>query len=184
DASHGSRCVRERARAHSGEASGDGGNPPIQPSAHGVRREGSTMQTVNIFSPLIGGALMGIAASLLLWTHGRLAGIAGSYGGVLERVPDRAFRAMFVAGLIASGAAVCWLLPGVALGGGDASPKLAVAAGLLVGFGARLGGGCTSGHGICGMSRLSRRSIVATGVFMAVGVLAATAARHWLGFVP
>jgi uncharacterized protein len=142
------------------------------------------MEHVAIVAPLLGGALMGLAASLLLWTHGKPAGIAGVYGGALERGPDRGFRFSFLAGLVASGFLAYRLFP-TAVSGGSGSPLgLVVLAGLLVGFGARLGGGCTSGHGICGLSRLSRRSVAATAVFMTMGVLTACAFRHWLGVGP
>jgi uncharacterized protein len=136
---------------------------------------------VDIVPPLIGGALMGAAASLFLWTHGRMTGIAGLYGGALERGPDRTMRLAFIAGLIASGVVLQWLAPATLPGGGNTGLGVVLIAGLLVGFGARLGSGCTSGHGICGVSRLSRRAIVATGVFMMMGVLTACVARHWLG---
>jgi uncharacterized membrane protein YedE/YeeE len=139
------------------------------------------MEHVTIASPLVGGALMGLAASLLLWTHGKPAGIAGVYGGALESGPDRGFRFSFLAGLVTSGFLVYRLFPNAVSGGSGAPLGLVLLAGLLVGFGARLGGGCTSGHGICGLSRLSRRSMAATAVFMAMGVVTACAVRHWLG---
>jgi uncharacterized membrane protein YedE/YeeE len=136
---------------------------------------------VDVLPPLVGGAVMGAAASLFLWTHGRAAGIAGLYGGALERVSDRTIRLAFIAGLVASGVVVRWLAPATLPGGGNTSLGVVLLAGLLVGFGARLGSGCTSGHGICGVSRLSRRAIAATAVFMIMGVLTACVARHLLG---
>jgi uncharacterized protein len=119
------------------------------------------------FSAAIGGALIGLSSVLLMLLTGRIAGISGIFAGLLNiRSNDRAWRIAFIAGLI--------LVPVIAgwIGYGMAAPKLPtswvviVAAGLLVGFGTRLGGGCTSGHGICGIVRFSVRSIVATIVFM------------------
>lgn len=142
------------------------------------------MEHVEIASPLVGGALMGLAASLLLWTHGKPAGIAGVYGGALERGPERGFRFSFLTGLLGSGFIAYVLVPATVSGGSGAPLGLVVLAGLLVGFGSRLGSGCTSGHGICGLSRLSRRSMAATAVFMTMGVVTACAVRHWLGVAP
>jgi uncharacterized membrane protein YedE/YeeE len=142
------------------------------------------MEHVAVAAPLVGGALMGLAASLLLWTHGKPAGIAGVYGGALERGPDRGFRLSFLVGLLASGVLAYRLFPSAVSGGNGAPMGLVVLAGLLVGFGSRLGSGCTSGHGICGLSRLSRRSMAATAVFMTMGVVTACVVRHWLGVAP
>ncbi len=138
---------------------------------------------VHYFVPsLIGGAVIGLSASFLLVTLGRVAGVSGIVGGVLSRVDrDSGWRIGFVVGMVAIGAL---LLPrGVAVAGTQGSPWLLVAAGLLVGFGTRLGNGCTSGHGVCGISRLSTRSIVATGIFMTVAMLIVAVMRHWLGVV-
>src|SRR4030088_3150438 len=132
------------------------------------------------FTPLsaaIGGGLIGLSAVLLMLLTGRIAGISGIFGGLLDvRSDDKGWRVAFIAGII--------LVPVIAglIGYGMAPPKLPanwaviVAAGLLVGFGTRLGGGCTSGHGICGIARLSGRSIAATVIFMlaAVGTVAVT----------
>jgi len=133
-------------------------------------------------SAAIGGALIGLSAVLLMLLTGRIAGISGIFGGVLNvRSDDRGWRIAFIAGLI-----LAPLIAG-AIGYGMAPPKLPanwvviVAAGLLVGAGTRLGGGCTSGHGICGIGRLSPRSIVATVVFMATAVATVAVTRHMLG---
>lgn len=133
-------------------------------------------------SALAGGALIGLAAAVLLLTNGRLAAISGIVGGVLVPEPGEGrWRALFLGGLLAGGLLLVILAPD-SLGGGPSRPLPAVAlAGLLVGFGARVGGGCTSGHGICGIGRLSRRSIVATGTFMATGAAAAWAGRVLFG---
>ena len=133
-------------------------------------------------SAAIGGGLIGLSAVLLMLLTGRVAGISGIFGGLLQfRSNDRGWRVAFVAGLI--------LAPVVAglIGYGMTPPKLPAswtvigAAGLLVGFGARLGGGCTSGHGICGIGRLSGRSIAATIIFMATAIVTVAVVRHMPG---
>jgi uncharacterized protein len=120
---------------------------------------------------LLGGLTIGVAASLLLWGAGHAAGISGIAGGLLTaRGQEWRWRAEFIAGLIAGGLLLRWLAPGWL--GAPAGGALGLAvAGLLVGFGARLSGGCTSGHGICGLGRLSGRSLVAVMVFMFTGAL-------------
>lgn len=121
---------------------------------------------------LAGGAMIGGAAALLLLTHGRVAGISGIVGGLLSAsTKDRSWRYAFLVGLLAAGAVAGLLAPAST---GGASPVLAIAGGLLVGYGARRGSGCTSGHGVCGLSRTSRRSLVAVATFMTTGAIAAT----------
>ena len=137
------------------------------------------------FTPLsaaIGGALIGLSAALLMLLIGRIAGITGILAGVLPPLwSDQPWRIAFLAGLI--GAPLLAALAGYTL----AAPSIdegwivIVAAGLLVGFGTRLGGGCTSGHGVCGIARLSPRSIVATCVFMAVAIAVVAIRRHVIG---
>ncbi|HLV20596.1 MAG TPA: YeeE/YedE family protein [Polyangiaceae bacterium] len=120
---------------------------------------------------LVGGALIGLSASLLLLGSGRVAGISGVLGGVLlPKRGDRAWRALFLIGLLGAGALSLALFP-EAIGSSPAGPGLLAVAGLLVGVGTRIGSGCTSGHGVCGVARLSQRSVVATAVFVAVGML-------------
>jgi uncharacterized membrane protein YedE/YeeE len=133
-------------------------------------------------SAAIGGALIGLSAVLLMLLTGRIAGVSGIFGGLLNlRSEDKDWRIAFIAGLILAP------LIAAALGYGMAPPKLPanwvviVAAGLLVGVGTRLGGGCTSGHGICGIGRLSLRSIAATIVFMVTAVITVAVTRHMLG---
>jgi uncharacterized membrane protein YedE/YeeE len=133
-------------------------------------------------SAAIGGALIGLAAALLMLTTGRIAGISGIFGGCLDfGTNDKGWRAAFVGGLIL--APLTGGLAGFAVPVPDmpASWIVIVSAGLLVGFGTRLGGGCTSGHGVCGIARLSPRSIVATGIFMAVAIVVVALTRHVLG---
>ena len=134
------------------------------------------------FAALIGGALIGLAAVVLMALIGRIAGVSGIAGGLIgSQSGDRSWRWLFVVGLIGGVAAHEFLRPeSFALREGF-SPLLLVVAGLIVGIGTRLGSGCTSGHGVCGISRLSTRSIVATGVFMATAVVTLAFARHILG---
>ena len=130
-----------------------------------------------------GGLLIGIASAILLLANGRIAGISGIVGELVAGIPrlrGAAEGLAFVAGLL--GLPILYALirgaPAIVI---TASIPLLLAGGLLVGFGTRLAGGCTSGHGVCGLSRLSLRSLVATGVFMAVAALVVFAARHLIG---
>ncbi|MEE4209331.1 MAG: YeeE/YedE family protein [Parvularcula sp.] len=134
-------------------------------------------------SALLGGGMIGLAAVLLMLRHGRIAGISGIVSGALLP-PDgeRGWRASFVLGLLAPGILLS-LLGAAPEAVFTAGPLLLVLAGLLVGFGTRLGSGCTSGHGVCGLARLSRRSLVAVLVFMAAGFVTVTLLRHGLGGV-
>src|SRR3954470_9042743 len=136
------------------------------------------------FTPLsaaIGGALIGLSSVLLMLLAGRIAGISGIFGGLLGPADDRGWRIAFIAGLI-----LAPLIAG-AIGYPMPTPKLPsswtiiIAAGLLVGFGTRLGGGCTSGHGICGIARLSARSIAATVIFMLTALATVAVTRHLFG---
>ena len=133
-------------------------------------------------SALLGGVLIGGAASLLLWLNGRVAGISGISRGLLR--PQRGeilWRALFLLGLVL-GAALWYLGSGSAPLTRAGFPAVwLVLSGLLVGFGTALGGGCTSGHGVCGLGRLSLRSLVATLVFLTAGILSAYVSRHLLG---
>jgi len=130
-------------------------------------------------SALAGGALIGLASALLMLFSGRIAGISGILGGCLiPSATDRHWRIAFLIGLIAApviGALTGHALPMPQM---SASWPVIVVGGLLVGFGTRLGGGCTSGHGVCGIARLSPRSIAATLVFMAVAIAVVFLMRH------
>ncbi len=131
------------------------------------------------FSALAGGALIGLAASLLMLSHGRVAGISGIFGGVFDPVAeDRGFRlsAFPPQGLLLAGVIARFVYPS-ALPAGTPSLVIGGVAGLLVGYGTQLGSGCTSGHGVCGLSRLSPRSLAATVTFMATGILTVAALR-------
>jgi len=130
-------------------------------------------------SPLSGGLLIGLSSMLLLLTLGRIAGVSGIVWGAITD-PDRSWRLQFIVGLIAGTAAIHAFTGKPLPAAADGPILLAVGAGLLVGFGTRLGSGCTSGHGVCGIGRRSVRSIVATLVFMAAGV-AAVALTNYFG---
>lgn len=141
------------------------------------------MHEMSFIAPLAGGAAIGLSASLLLLFNGRIAGTSGILGGLLA--PKRgeiAWRAAFVAGLLLGGLALSALLPGAFDPAASARPlALVIVAGLLVGFGTRLGSGCTSGHGVCGVSRLSARSILATVTFLIAGMITVYVHNHLLG---
>ena len=130
---------------------------------------------------LAGGLMIGAAASALWLLVGRIAGISGILGGVLKPVSgDLGWRLAFVAGLLVSP----WLyrlVAGPAPLEVNAPTPVLIIAGLLVGYGTRLGSGCTSGHGVCGLSRLSPRSLVATLLFMGAGFVTVYITRHLLG---
>lgn len=139
----------------------------------------------NAFTPwsaLIGGVMIGGAAALFILLNGRIAGISGVLGGLLRAGPgDRGWRLAFLAGLMAAP----WLAYGMGYSAPiriDADAGILILAGLLVGLGTRYAGGCTSGHGVCGLSRLSPRSLVATVCFIGAGMLTVAAARHFLGW--
>ncbi|MGB5810263.1 MAG: YeeE/YedE family protein [Polyangiales bacterium] len=127
------------------------------------------------FTPIastLGGVLIGLASAGLLLFHGRIAGISGIAGGIFRRVPgDVTWRVMFLAGLFAAGLAGGLVYPEAYRVAIDRSTAALVVAGLAVGVGTQLGSGCTSGHGVCGIGRFSRRSMVATATFMSVAAV-------------
>jgi uncharacterized membrane protein YedE/YeeE len=133
-------------------------------------------------SAIAGGGLIGLSAAMLWVANGRIAGISGIVGGMLAPLSaDFAWRAAFVAGLIVAPLAYRFAggpLPALNSG---ASLGVVIIAGALVGFGTRLGSGCTSGHGVCGLARLSPRSFVATAVFLLTGAATVFVARHIAG---
>ncbi len=137
------------------------------------------------FTPIsaaIGGGLIGLSAVLLMLLTGRIAGISGILGGLLDfRSEDKDWRIAFIAGLIVAPLIAAWMGYGMPQPELPASWTVIIAAGLLVGFGTRLGGGCTSGHGICGVARLSVRSIAATVVFMLAAIVTVAVTRHVFG---
>jgi hypothetical protein len=132
---------------------------------------------------LIGGALIGLAATLLLLGIGRIAGVSGIVNNAVEQRDGRGWRVAFLLGLVLGAGA--WFVFGAAAAPRTGFPwPWLVAAGLLVGFGTRLGSGCTSGHGICGLSRMSKRSLAATLAFMGLGIATVYVLRHATGLLP
>ncbi len=141
------------------------------------------MENFTPVSAAIGGVLIGCATLLLWLMNGRLAGISGILGGLAQAPKeDRWWRIAFIGGLIVAPLVYSTIsfhgVPPITL---TASPWLLVPGGFLVGLGTRLGGGCTSGHGVCGVARLSRRSLIATAAFMASGVIVVFLLRHVFG---
>lgn len=146
------------------------------------------MESFTPYSALAGGVLIGLSSSLLLWANGRIAGISGIARGLFSGDRDAFWwRALFLAGLIAG----AWLVYVFAKNTGHAAaiphnrpgfpPVLLIAGGLAVGFGTALARGCTSGHGVCGLARLSPRSLVATLTFLLAGIATTYVVRHVLG---
>lgn len=137
------------------------------------------------FAPVastIGGILIGLSAAALLYFNGRIAGISGILSGALEPLRDGSSgKVAFIGGLLVGGGVAYAVAPEMFAVTVERSWMAAVAAGLLVGFGTRLGNGCTSGHGVCGLSRFSLRSLVATVSFMAAGAVTVYAVNHMLG---
>jgi uncharacterized protein len=131
---------------------------------------------------LAGGLLIGAAASLMLWLNGRIAGVSNVTNGLLAWKPgDVLWRLLFLGGLVAGAGIYYGFYGHIPVPRGEFPGWLLAAAGLLVGFGTSLGNGCTSGHGVCGLGRLSLRSLVATLVFLVTGILATFVVRHLLG---
>ncbi len=131
---------------------------------------------------LIGGVMIGVAATALLLVNGRIAGISGIFGGLVPPARgDALWRLLFLTGLVAGTLAWSVFRPGDVVPAFDASLPVIALGGLLVGFGTRLGGGCTSGHGVCGIGRRSPRSIVATVAFMLTAGVTVFVARHVVG---
>jgi uncharacterized membrane protein YedE/YeeE len=133
------------------------------------------------WSSLAGGVMLGLAAALFVLLNGRILGISGILGGLMSpRMGDIGWRLSFLLGMAAAPLAFSWLAPTGFLAAPriDAGYALIVAAGLLVGLGTRYGSGCTSGHGVCGLARLSPRSLIATLTFMAAGFAVVFIARH------
>jgi len=140
------------------------------------------MQTPMILPGLAGGVLIGIAVVLLMATLGRVTGISGIIGSLLppKPEPDRGWRLTFLLGLILGPLLVMVVRGDSGIGQVTNNLPLTLVAGLLVGLGTSLGSGCTSGHGVCGLSRWSMRSLVATLTFIAMGMVTVAIARHLL----
>lgn len=128
---------------------------------------------------LAGGVLIGLAATLLLWLNGRVAGVSGILNGVLfQKRSDVAWRVMFLVGLMGAAGLYMAVVPGAPQPRTEFPRVGLVVAGLLVGFGTRMGNGCTSGHGVCGLGRLSMRSLIAVLTFMATAIATTFATRQ------
>ena len=147
---------------------------PSAAATHGIMVASSDDEMPTTWTlALVGGLLIGAASALLLLAHGRIAGVSGIAGSLLQPVTrDRGWRVAFLAGMSAAGLVGGILAPS-AVGSPVRALPLVVVAGLLVGYGTRLGSGCTSGHGVCGISRFSVRSLVAVLTFMTTGALTA-----------
>jgi len=132
---------------------------------------------------LVGGVMIGLAAAVLFWVNGRIAGVSGIANGAFSQSGDeRRWRWVWLIALVAGGILASILSGGMAFEPRSGFPVWMIAAGgLLVGFGTRMGSGCTSGHGVCGIARLSPRSLAATGVFMATGAATVFVVRHVFG---
>ena len=140
------------------------------------------MENFTPIASLCGGILIGLSVSLLLLCDGKIAGISGIVGGLLSPTQnDTAWRVLFVAGLLTGGLFFSFFSPQVFTFSISRSTGALILAGLLVGFGTRLGNGCTSGHGVCGISRFSGRSIIATMTFMITGIITVYIVNHLLG---
>lgn len=140
------------------------------------------MENFTPVSAIVGGLLIGAAAAFMLWANGRIAGISGILGGILFPVKSEiAWRILFLGGLLAASLSYVFFSGAALLISEQSTPVLTAVAGLLVGIGTRMGSGCTSGHGICGIARFSKRSFLATVVFISTGVATVFLLRHVLG---
>lgn len=141
-----------------------------------------TVTQHDLIFALAGGAMIGTAAGLLLLLNGRIAGISGIVNGAMEqRGQERSWRVLFVAGIVAGAFVYAALFPDDFVIRTNLSWTTLAVAGFLVGIGTRMGGGCTSGHGVCGVARFSRRSIIATVTFIMSGFASTFIVRHLIG---
>lgn len=140
------------------------------------------MENFTPIASLAGGVLIGIASITLLYLFGRIAGISGIFGGILQaRHGETGWRIVFVAGLVTGGLILGAMQPDLLDFDIPRSTFAILAAGVLVGIGARMGNGCTSGHGVCGLGRLSPRSAIAVAIFMSSGALTVYVVNHLFG---
>jgi uncharacterized membrane protein YedE/YeeE len=131
---------------------------------------------------LVGGILIGLGSAMLLALNGRIAGVSGILGGVLQpKSGDWGWRVAFLAGLVSAPLLYQFLAGAPVPVDIEATMPFLLIAGLLVGIGTRMGGGCTSGHGVCGLARLSRRSLLATAIFMITAIVTVYVTRHVVG---
>jgi len=136
------------------------------------------MQMTALYAPLLGGLLIGLSALTMLGVLGRITGISGILGGALGGEPNSGWRWAFIAGLVLGQPLALWVSGAPVPAPSAAGWPVIIIAGFLVGFGTRCGGGCTSGHGVCGIGRLAPRSIAATITFIAAGMATVYVGRH------
>ncbi len=142
------------------------------------------MEHFTPIASLLGGLLIGLASALMLVFHGRIAGVSGIAGGALVGTRgDRLWRALFVLGLVGGGLVLAQWVPAYFENSLSRSPVSLIVAGLLVGVGTQMGSGCTSGHGVCGLSRFSRRSLVAVATFMTTAAITVALVQTFAGGV-
>lgn len=141
------------------------------------------MENFTPYTSLAGGILIGISASLLMYLNGRIAGISGIVNGIFKTssLNEKVWRLTFIVGLISGAFVYAYFFPSSVEPREHVTTALLVAGGLIVGFGTAMGGGCTSGHGICGISRFSLRSITATAVFLLSGIITVYVAKQLVG---
>lgn len=141
------------------------------------------MENFTPYLSLAGGALIGISASILMYLNGRIAGISGIVAGVFSAssITEKAWRLAFVIGLIIGGAIYMHFFPITIAPREFMSTELLIVGGLVIGFGTAMGSGCTSGHGICGISRFSLRSLVATATFLLSGIVTVYVFKQIIG---
>lgn len=140
------------------------------------------MTEFNWVTALIGGMLIGLSATILLAFDGRIAGISGIVNGAMKFTKGENWRSLFIIGMLAGGFIYEYLLASEPTPTSSFAPLSMILGGLLVGFGTRMGNGCTSGHGVCGLGRLSFRSLIAVITFMITAIITVFITRHILGF--
>lgn len=138
------------------------------------------MLMVNWINALLGGVLIGMSATILLAFNGRIAGISGIFNKAIESKIDRLWSWLFLSGMLGGGAIYTYILAPGSIPQAEFTPGIVLIGGLLVGFGTRMGNGCTSGHGVCGLGRLSWRSLVAVITFLATAMITVFVTRHLL----
>ena len=143
------------------------------------------MNLMQFAAPLAGGLLIGLSAILMLVANGRVLGVSGIFNGIfINNTPgDRGWRLAFLIGMLMAGLAMSFALPGAIAPTPLRSLGATAVAGLIVGVGTQLGSGCTSGHGVCGISRLAPRGLAATAVYLLAGAATMGVARHILGLI-
>ena len=139
------------------------------------------VEDFSIVEPLLGGVLIGLASAALMYFNGKIAGISGIFRGLLVPQGGLVWRGMFIGGMVLGGLVMAVMSPESFVDTADRGAITTLVAGVLVGIGTRIGSGCTSGHGICGIGRLSARSMASVGVFMTAGIAMVWIVNHLLG---